>query len=101
MPSQNLTATATSSPLDLPLSSGDGARVQVKTYHVAVYGTFDTATATLQFSPDGGTTWIATSVSVTSETLTTIDLPGGENTQVRWDVSGAGTNTDLNLDIRG
>lgn len=101
MPSQNLTATGTSSALDLPFSAGSGARMEVKTYHVAVYGTFDTATATLQFSPDGGTTWIDTSISVTSETLTTIDLPGAEDVQVRWNVSGAGASTDLNLELRG
>ncbi len=70
-------------------------------YGTAVaYGTdFDGCTVTLEFSPDGGTTWITvgTDTTFTSEGGGNFYLPG--SVSLRFSVSSAGASTDVNAGI--
>jgi len=66
---------------------------------VAAYGTWDGATATLEFSVDSGTTWI------TAGSNTTFTANGGGNfwcnkgIMIRFSLSGAGAGTDISAGI--
>jgi len=66
---------------------------------VVVYGTWYGATTTLEFSPDGGTTWITAGVN------TTFTADGGGNfwsnygMMVRFSVTGAGAGTSLSAGV--
>lgn len=51
-------------------------------------GTFDSGTLTLQMSPDGGTTWLATSATLTAAGIAAFTLPP---CKVRLSLGGAST----------
>lgn len=72
----------------------------IREYQTAVvYGDFDGATVTLEFSPDGGTTWI------TAGTETTFTTAGGGNfyinptISVRFSVTSADAGTSVTAGI--
>lgn len=84
--------------------SGDALTILNKTsyvhfYTVVAYGTWDTATLTLQISPDDGTTWIAHSTGATFTDNGHSKVELGPGIQLRGTVSSVGTGTDLNLKI--
>ena len=66
----------------------------------SVYGTWDSASAQLQWSPNGGTTWIDIDGAVLTANGGWSDIPiaGGH---VRVSISGAGGSTSLTSDLRG
>lgn len=45
---------------------------------VLVASGFSAATITLQYSPDGETTWVSTTVTLTADGAASFDLPPGE-----------------------
>lgn len=58
-------------------------------------GTWDGATITMKFSPDGGTTWVAIpDAAFTQDTIKNCSLPFGV---IKATVSSAGDDTELNL----
>ena len=86
----------------LTAASATGAGVAVKpgTYGWVVWGTWDGATASLEFSPNGGTTWIdieAATDQTANGGVFDLPLPGGH---VRVAITGAGT-TSLNSVLLG
>lgn len=54
--------------------------------YVFLGGTFATATITLQYSPNEGTTWVSTSFTATAVGAVRFDLPPGD---IRLDQSGS------------
>ena len=64
---------------------------------VYAYGTFDTCTITLEFTPDSGTTWVAvgTDTTFTSAGYSNFEING--TTQIRGTVSSVGASTDVSL----
>ena len=62
------------------------------------YGTWNSATAKLQYSPDAGTTWIdVVDASFTADGLTRVFLCGGH---LRGVVSGGGGSESVTLEFR-
>lgn len=57
-------------------------------------GTFGGATITVEVSPDDGTTWIATSATLTAAGVT--NFIGGEGLRFRFTLSGATGPTSVN-----
>ncbi len=77
----------------------DASHIYGKYLTVTAYGTWDTATATLEFSPDGGTTWI------TAGTETTFTADGGGNfwcnrgVIIRFSLSSVGGSTSISAGV--
>jgi hypothetical protein len=63
-----------------------------------IYGTWDGATATLQWSPNGGTTWFSVAGSALTANGTFTDLPLSDG-HCRVLISGAGGTTSLSSEI--
>jgi hypothetical protein len=80
--------------------SGGAAAIAGGRYFWAVYGTWDGATAQLQWSPNSGTTWVdLDGASVTANGgFTDIALAAGH---VRVSISGAGGSTSLSSKLSG
>ena len=72
-----------------------------KYFTVVAYGTWDGATTTVKFSPDGGTTWISygTTGTFTSDGFVNIYLNPDIDMLIRGDVTSAGDDTSLNSKI--
>ena len=66
------------------------------TAQVVYWGTFGAGTVALEYSPDGGTTWISLDTA-TANGVASVVIPAG---QVRGSVSG-GTSASLNLSVTG
>lgn len=80
--------------LSAAAATGSGIEVSAGYYNWSVYGTWDSATAQLQWSPDAGTTWIdVDGVSLTANGgWTEVPIAFG---LVRASISGAGGSTSL------
>lgn len=80
--------------------SGTAAMVDGGTYTYAAWGTWDGATVTLEYSPDGGTQWTAvgSDSTLTADGVANFKLPAG--TLVRCTVSGVGT-TSVSANAKG
>jgi len=61
---------------------------------IVAAGTWDTATLTLEVSPDNGTTWVSTGDTLTANGVIKIDLPWG--TRFRVTLSSVGGSTSVN-----
>lgn len=59
-----------------------------------VEGTWDTATMTLEISPDGGTTWVTTGQTLTANGVMTFNAPNCLPYRLTLSSVGAGTNLD-------
>lgn len=72
-------------------SSGDAAMLTGGVHTFAAWGTWDGATVTLEYSPDGGTTWIAvgSDTTLTANGVANFQLAAGM--YVRATVSSVGT----------
>lgn len=64
-----------------------------------VWGTFGGATVVIDISPDGGTTWFPTSISLSAQGFGSIDLGAGDYI-ARANVTG-GTAASLNAGVVG
>jgi hypothetical protein len=66
---------------------------------VIAFGTFDTCTVTLEFSPDEGDNWytVGTDTTFTSEGWSNFEINGG--CKLRGSVSSVGGSTDISLGI--
>ena len=76
-------------------SSGDAVQLTGGVMTFAAWGTWDTATVTLEYSPDGGTTWIAvgSDTTLTADGVANFQLPAG--TYIRATVSSVGGSTSV------
>lgn len=81
-------------------TTGSGLGVRSGTYNWFAYGTWDGASAQLQWSPNSGTTWIDIDGAVLTANggWAGIQVAGG---QVRAAVSSAGASTSLTSSLRG
>lgn len=77
--------------------TGSSNAVDKGNYLWAVWGTFDGATATLQYTPNAGTTWIDVGASTQAD-LRGVPLLTGS---ARVAISGAGGSTSLSSKIGG
>ena len=86
--------------LTASLVTGAAVVIVAGNYTWSAWGTWDGATAQLQFSPDAGTTWIdITDVDLTANGgVFNIPLPAG---QVRVVITGAGGSTSLSSVLQG
>lgn len=81
-------------------ATGTGVTIVRGTYTWSVYGTWNGATAQLQRSPDGGTTWVDVDGAAFSANGGALNmaLPAGK---VRVAISGAGGSTSLSSTLEG
>lgn len=90
--------------LSAAAETGAAVAVVANTYNWWVYGTWDGATAQLQESPDGGSTWANRDGIVLTETGTEpgwwsgLQINAGH---VRVVITNAGGSTSLSSDLRG
>ena len=68
-----------------PLKTPDKRTSEIRT--VYAYGTWDGATATVELSPDGGTTWVDSGISLTADGMTNLEARGD---QIRAVLAGGG-----------
>ena len=61
------------------------------------YGTWDTSTLTFEYTPDGGTTWIAIASGLTANGYQQWELPG--QYEVRATLSSVGGTTSISVAI--
>lgn len=69
---------------------------------MAVYGTWDGGTAKLQYTPDGGTTWIdeGTNSTFTADGNVSMNQEAVTSAfEYRWNLAGAGGSVSLTFDI--
>lgn len=86
-------------------STGSWVPVVANAYSWHVWGTWNGATAQLEFSVDGGTTW-GPKDGVTATEPASGNVSGWDNVSipaghVRVSISGAGGSTSLSSDLRG
>ena len=80
--------------MDLLSAASNGAGAvknpgQSGQWMLTVYGTWNTASASLELSSDDGTTWITNGdLSFSANSVVAVELPGGNAIQVRGNVSG-------------
>lgn len=86
--------------LDNASTTGSGVRVSGGNYDWLAWGTWDGATAQLQFSPDYGTTWIdfAGVLLTANGGWSGIPIPAGF---ARVSISGAGGSTSIDSKLGG
>ena len=74
-------------------TDGDGTILDIDGPHtVGLYGTWDSATVTINISLDGGTTWIAYAAASTANAHVAVTIYGGK---LKLTVASAGASTDL------
>ena len=74
-------------------TDGDGTIVDIDGAHtVALYGTWDSATVTINISLDGGTTWIAYAAASTANAHVAVTIYGAK---LKLTVASAGAGTTL------
>ena len=82
---------------EIPLSQGAASEHEAKTYHVSMFGTWDTATLKLRWSPDGGVTWFDILEKTANFQGTVVLGPG----TIDFDMSSVGASTDVDASISG
>lgn len=73
-----------------PVSSGKGKA------HIVASGSFGGGTLTLEVSPDGGTTWVATTSTLTAAGVIVAEVPSFAAARVRATL-GSSTTPNLNV----
>lgn len=72
--------------------SSSGQKCKAGKWAMFVKGTFGSGTVTMEFSPDGGTTWATTGAAKTADGMASADVPSG---MLRLTLTGA-TSPNLN-----
>ena len=81
-------------------SNGTAVQTEGGTMTFAAWGTWDGATVTLQYSPDGGTTWIPVGSDTTLTANGAANFRVAAGMQIRCVVSGVGT-TSVSANANG